>query len=136
MTDPAVEQEIIRLAHEWMEAGRRRDRAALEHVLAEDFLIAGWRLEGQLSDRATYVEDCLRPVDVEQASYTWDRWNVRVYGDTALANGVLTMRAVVAGKECGGVFLLTQVWMRRDGRWQVVACHSSPVFDAQGKTVG
>jgi ketosteroid isomerase-like protein len=133
MTDPAVEQEIVHLARAWMEAAQHRDRAGLERTLAEDFLIAGWRPDGQLADRAAYIEDCLRPVDVAQGSYRYDQWNVRAYGDVTLANCVLHLHALVAGQQWGGAFLLTQVWVRKAAGWQVVTCHSSPVVDAQGK---
>jgi ketosteroid isomerase-like protein len=132
MTDPDVEQEIIKLAHEWIEAGRRRDRTALERILADDFIIAGWLPEGRLADKQTYIEDCLRPVDVGQSSYKYDRWDIRIYGDTAIANCTLEIHALVGGSDWGGNFLFTQVWFKRDGRWQVVSCHSSPVLEAQG----
>src|SRR5262245_19342947 len=135
MTDTAVEQDIVRLADAWMEAAQHRDRAGLERILAEDFLIAGWRPDGQLADRTVYIEDCLRPVDVAQGSYRYERWNVRVHGDVALANCVLHLHALVAGQEWGGAFLLTQVWERKGGGWQVVTCHSSRVVDAPGRPV-
>ena len=135
MTDLDIEQEIIKLAHEWIEAGGQRNRATLEQILADDFLIAGWLPEGQLGDKQTYIEDCLRPVVVEQPSYKYDRWKFRIYGDIAIVNCTLEIHALVGGSDWGGFFLFTQVWMKRDGRWQVVACHSSPILDAEGKTV-
>jgi Domain of unknown function (DUF4440) len=135
MTDPLIEQEIIKLAHEWIEAGGKRDRATLERILADDFLIAGWLPNGQLGDRETYIEDCLRPVEVEQPSYKYDRWRFRIYGDFAIVNCVLEFHALVGGSDWGGVFLFTQVWVKRDGRWQVATCHSSPIGEAQGKAV-
>jgi len=133
MTDNAVEQEIIKLAHEWIEAAGKRDRAALERILADDFLIAGWLPDGQLGDRQTYIEDCLRPVEVEQPSYKYDRWKCRTYGDVSIVNCTLEIHALVGGIEWGGVFLQTQVWIKRDNQWQVAACHSSPVQEAEGK---
>jgi hypothetical protein len=135
VTDSDVEHEIIKLAHDWIEAGGRRDRAILEQILAVDFLIAGWLPNGQLSDRQTYIEDCLRPVEVEQPSYKYDRWKFRIYGDIAIVNCTLEIHALVGGSKWGGVFLFTQVWVKRDGRWQVTACHTSPVVDAGGKAV-
>jgi Domain of unknown function (DUF4440) len=136
MTDSVIEQEIIKLAHEWIEAAGRRDRAALERILADDFLIAGWLPDGQLGDRETYIEDCLRPVDVERPSYKFDRWKVRTYDDVAIANCILEIHALIGGSDWGGVFLFTQVWVERGARWQVAACHSSPVPGTEGKAAG
>lgn len=132
MTDPDVEQEITKLAHDWIEAVGRRDRVTLERILADDFLIAGWLPDGQMGDRRTYIEDCLRPVELESPSYKYDRWKIRIYGDVAIANCTLELRGMVKGSEWGGVFLFTQVWVKRDDRWQVAACHSSPVQEASG----
>jgi hypothetical protein len=129
MADPVVEQEIIRLAHDWIEAAGRRDRATLERILADDFLIAGWLPGGRLGNKQTYIEDCLRPAEVERSSYKYDRWNIRVCGDLAIVNCALEIHALVSGNDWGGVFLFTQVWVRKDGRWQVTACHSSPISD-------
>ena len=135
MSDPAIEREIIKLTHEWKEAGRQRDRATLERILADDFLIAGWLPDGKLGDRLTYIEDCMRPVEVEQASYRFDRWKFRTYGDTAIVNCILEIHAVVGGGGWGGVFQMTYIWVKRDGKWQVVTCHTSPVVDAEGKVM-
>ena len=123
MTDHSVEQEIINLAHEWIEAAGQHDRTSLERILAEDFEIAGWLPEGQLGNRQTYIEDCLRPVALEQPSYRYDRWRIRVFGDLAVVNCTLEIHALVAGSNWGGLFLHTHVWVKRAGRWQVVACH-------------
>jgi hypothetical protein len=40
-------------------------------------------------------------------------------------------QATVAGQDRSGAFLLTDVWVRRDGRWQVVTRHSSHVPTAR-----
>ena len=136
MTNQAVEQEIISLANEWIVAAGQRDRAALERIIADDFLIAGWLPDGQLGDRQTYIEDCLRPRAVEQSSYNYSKWKVRIYGDVAVVNCILEIHALVGGTAWGGVFLHTQVWTKRDGPWRVVACHSSPVPEPKGKAEG
>ena len=131
MSVPALEQEIIKLAHDWIDSAGRRDRAVLDRILADDFLIAGWLPNGQLADKQTYIEDCLRPVEIEQSSYKYDRWKFRNYGDVVIVNCTLQIHALVGGNDWGGVFLFTQVWINRDGRWQLVASHSSPVQEAQ-----
>lgn len=129
--DSDAEQEIIKLAQEWIEAIGKRDRAALERILHPDFLIAGWLPNGRLGDRGSYLEDCLRPISVEQASYGYEQWQFRFYGHIAVVNCIFTCQALVAGKQWGGVFLFTDVWIKRSERWQVATRHSSPVFDQQ-----
>ena len=125
--DYQIEREIIKLTHEWMDAVARRDSAARDGIIAGDFLISGWLPDGRLADKKLYIEDCLRPVEVEQASYSYDRWKVRVYDDTAVVNCILHCQALVAGQEWGGDFLLTDVWIKEGGHWRVVTRHSSPI---------
>ena len=125
--DDQTEQEIIKLAHEWLDAAGRRDRATLDRILAEDFLISGWQPEGRLADKQFYVEDCLKPVDIQEGSYQFDRWKVRRYGDTAVVNCVLDIHAIVGGHKWGGEVLITDVWVREQDTWRVVTRHTSPI---------
>ena len=125
--DDQTEQEIIKLALEWLDAVGRRDRATLARILAEDFLISGWQPEGRLADKQFYVEDCLKPVDIQEGSYKYDRWRVRRYGDTAVVNCVLDIHAVVGGHKWGGEVLITDVWVREQDTWRVVTRHTSPI---------
>src|ERR1044071_378217 len=100
--DHQTEQEIKELAHEWLDAIPLRDAATLDRIIADDFLISGWQPEGRLADKRFYIEDCLKPVDIQEGSYRCDRWTVRMYGDAAVVNCVLDIHAVVAGHQWGG----------------------------------
>jgi ketosteroid isomerase-like protein len=128
--DYQIEQEIIELAHEWIDAVGRRDSAVLDRLIADDFLISGWLPDGRSAGKKLYVEDCLRPVEVEQASYSFERWNIRAYDDTAVVNCILHCHALITGQDWGGDFLLTDVWVRQGGHWRVVSRHSSPLVTA------
>jgi ketosteroid isomerase-like protein len=129
--DSQTQQEIVQLAHEWLDAARQRDRAVLDRILADDFVISGWQPEGRLADKTYYVEDCLKPVDIQEGSYHFDQWKVRVYGETAVVNCTLDIRAVVEGHAWGGEVLVTDVWVREEGAWRVVTRHISPIVRAQ-----
>jgi hypothetical protein len=52
---------------------------------------------------------------------------INVYGDVALMRSRWTQTATLDGKPWKGVFLLTDVWARRDHRWQTVARHATPI---------
>jgi hypothetical protein len=121
------EKQIITLAHEWIDAVGQKDRLALERILAPDFVIAGWLPSGKLADREFYIEDCLKPVALEQATAEYEEWRFRFYENIAVVNCIFRCHALVAGNEWGGVFLFTDVWIQRDERWQVVSRHSSPI---------
>jgi hypothetical protein len=50
---------------------------------------------------------------------------VRLYGRTAVVSGRLKQSATVAGEDWGGSYLITDVWVSRDGFWRVVSRHAS-----------
>ena len=121
----SIERDIKQLEHDWIEAIQRRDQVVLDRIIGDDFLLSGWLPGATLADKQTYVEDCLRPVEVSNALYEFDQWKIRTYGDSVVVNCVFSCRAVVGGNDWGGDFQFTDVWVRRDNRWQVVTRHSS-----------
>ena len=50
---------------------------------------------------------------------------IKVYGETAVMRSRCRQSATVFGKDRSGEMLVTDVWVKRDGRWQVVARHTS-----------
>ncbi len=49
--------------------------------------------------------------------------NVRidVFGDAAVETGVLTSKAMRDGRNSGGTFRFTRLWVRQNGRWRTAA---------------
>jgi ketosteroid isomerase-like protein len=54
----------------------------------------------------------------------FDQLRVRLYGDTAIANGIVVITGA-GGGERRSVF--TDVFVRRDGRWQAVNAQENAV---------
>ena len=125
--DAAVREQIIKLTHEWMEAIGRRDRTVLERIIDKDFVIAGWRPDGELAGYDVYIEDCLRPVVWENASYDSSKWSVSVIQNVVVANCLLECHAEIEGREWGGSFVMTYVWAKRAEALRVIACHTSAI---------
>jgi ketosteroid isomerase-like protein len=50
---------------------------------------------------------------------------VRVYGAAAVMTSRNLLRATFDGKDWSGDHALTDVWVWRDGRWQIVRRHAS-----------
>ena len=112
----AAAQEFAHLYNEWMEAVRRRDLAWLDHLLADDYVYSA---SGQ---GRVEREGWMKMV----SAYTLQRFefrqlDVRVYGDAAVAVCDYRQAGSVGGEARTGDFLITDTWVRRDGRWQVAA---------------
>ncbi len=58
-------------------------------------------------------------------SFHYEDFVINEFGDAAVVRSRMSQQASVDGQPWDGTFMLTDVWIRRDGRWQVVARHSS-----------
>ena len=56
--------------------------------------------------------------------------------ETAIATGYTRLRAVIHGQPTGGTFRFTDVLIREDGRWQLVATHTTLVQGSEPATPG
>jgi ketosteroid isomerase-like protein len=119
----ATEKALLALERKWMGALQQRDASALSQLVSEDFTLVTPRLVFAPGDRDKYFQHAMR--DQSLASYDFEGLTVRLYGRTALVSGRLRQSASVAGEDWGGTYNFTDVWVSRDGAWQVVSRHTS-----------
>ena len=108
---------MIQMDKAWTAAELKGDKKAAGMYVADDF--RGTNQDGTVSDKAAYLADIAATTDTDMA----DDFNVRVFGNTA----IMTHRGTVTGKN-PLVYRSTHVWMKRGGKWQIVAHHSSTVI--------
>ena len=115
------ERTLIDLQNEWMAAWQRLDYDRLEQILAPEFTLTSARSD-QLVDRSEW----LRLLDlVRNESFEYTDFVVQVFDDAAVVKSRLSQVARVGDQPWNETFMITDVWIRRNGRWQVVARHSS-----------
>jgi ketosteroid isomerase-like protein len=117
----SVEAEISLLERAWMNAWVERDRATCERVLADDFLLTSAR--GVLMPKNEWLAAAMSSFTC--TAFAWEELLVRPFGDTAIVHGRSRQQASVSGQDWSGVFLVTDVWARRNNQWQVVARHGT-----------
>ena len=118
-----VEQGLLALERKWMDSLKLRDASALSQIVSEDFTLVSPRLVVAVGERNKYFEHAMRGLNL--ASYDFEAMTVRLYGRTAVISGRLKQSATVAGEDWGGSYLVTDVWVNRDGFWRVVSRHAS-----------
>ena len=119
----ATEMALLALERRWMGALQQRDASALSQLVASDFTLVSPRLAVAAGDRDKYFQHAMR--DLTLTSYDFEGLTVRLYGRAAVVSGRLKQSATVAGEDWGGAYLFTDVWVSRDGAWQVVSRHTS-----------
>ena len=119
----ATEKALLALERKWMGALQQRDASALSQLVSEDFTLVTPRLVVAPGDRDKYFQHAMR--DLSLTAYDFEGLTVRLYGRTALVSGRLKQSASVGGEDWGGTYNFTDVWVSRDGAWQVVSRHTS-----------
>jgi len=114
-------EELVELSHELVRAVQAHDRARLEELLADEFTLDG--AAGTL-DRSELLEAAGGPYEIEEFSY--DEIDPEVYGNTAVVVSRYSQQASLAGRDVSRRMRVTDVWLRRDGRWQIVRRHATP----------
>jgi len=113
---------LKQLDQERIQAQIGADAAALDRLYAEDFIGIGpsgaARTKGQVI--ADFTSGSLKFQSITTDDVQW-----RVYGDTAVETGRSIMNGQDRGKAVPRDNRFTRVWVKRLGRWQLVANHYS-----------
>ena len=123
MADPNCKV-IDGLEREWRDALCEKDMARLQSLVHEDFVLIGTRSTGPFMMTRDEWLDAIQRREV-------DAIEVEVLDATA-ANDVMigTVQARWRLKYLGRIIedcvLLTDVWVKEDGRWQAIRRHSTP----------
>lgn len=115
-----VEQELVGLSHELVRAVQEHDRKRLDELLGAEFSLQG--AAGEL-DRDAFLEAASGPYEI--ADYAYDEIDPEVYGNTAVLVSRYRQRASLAGRDLTHELRVTDVWVRRHGRWQIVRRHAT-----------
>ena len=118
------EQIIKQLEEDWAKALVKRDQATIDRITAPDWILTD--STGTLQTKAQADAD-LKSGDLAFESFKINELKVRLYGDTAIVHGLETEKSKYKGDNLSGQYRFTDVFMRRDGRWQSVATHFSRV---------
>jgi ketosteroid isomerase-like protein len=113
-----AEQAVLKLTQEWLEAEDRVDRAALNRIIADDFLGTGPR--GTTVSKTDVVPR--EGSGAHGLAITGQDIKVRVFGDTAIVTG----RGIPKVQDRPEL-RITVVFVKRSDNWQMVAGHLSAV---------
>ena len=120
-SDEAAEAEVVRVRQQLGEAAGKKDQAALESILAARL---SWIARGERLNKAQVVADYMSG-NLHFKSFAHDNEVVNIFGDTAVVTGHSTSVLEYKGKLFDAPRLYTDVLIRIDGRWQLVAHHVS-----------
>jgi len=127
-SNASVESLITKLELNWALAIVNKDTAALDRVLAKEF--NGTSPTGYTYSREMAIADLKNGVyDVTMMDL--DQVDVNVFGNTAVAFTSQTEISKYGDEDFSGHYHYTDVWIKKNGRWQVVASHGSKFNEAE-----
>ena len=123
MADPNCDL-IEGLEGEWRDALCRKDMDRLQSLVHPDFVLIGTRSTGPfMMDRQQWL-DAIQRRDVEAIEL--EVRNATVVENLMIGTVQARWRLKYLGRIIEDCVILTDVWVKDDGRWQAIRRHSTP----------
>jgi ketosteroid isomerase-like protein len=120
----ANEQTFLKLQHDWAEARKNADIPFLENFYAKEFTV-GVMTGGESTraqDLAMFSSGDLKPSVIEDSEI-----HVSIYGETAMVTALEHLEGIYRGHSGAFDLRFTNVFVHRDGRWQIVRHQAAQV---------
>ena len=127
-----TEQEILAQEDRLTQATRELDLDSLDRIYADDILFTG--VTGATCDKASLMDEARRGLAERQAAAdlkhfvaSYDKGDIKVaaHGDTAVTSWRFVITIHNNGEETMRAYRTTNVWMKRQPGWQVIAGHTA-----------
>jgi uncharacterized protein (TIGR02246 family) len=118
----STEETIRQLERDWIDAEQSGNADRLAQLIADDWVHLG--PDGSTQSKSSMLAD-IRSGDYKVQSVTIGPMDVKVLGPVAICQGSDTETSTFKGKDVSGRYVWTDVFARRNGRWQAVRSHLS-----------
>lgn len=123
VSNSKAEQEILQVEREYIQAHLDGDTAALDNILADEFIFEG---HGEIETKAQRLT-LLETPDFGFESINTSNVRVEVNGDTATVRGDAYIRSFRHDIEfTSPKYRFIREYEKRDGRWQIVGVQVGP----------
>lgn len=114
---PPAERELFRLENAWAAALVKRDAAFFRRTLDPDYVYSD---ERGTFGKSQVVAEQTSPSDTVEFSGN-ENMRAHVHGNAAVVTGILTVRGHGAQGAFAHRYRYTDSWLRRNGRWVMIA---------------
>ena len=123
----SVEDQIRKHEQDWAQAVVKEGAGSVDQYEADDIITTDptGRVTGKAEDRTDLSSGDYKIQSEELSDLT-----VHVYGNIAVATATNTMKGTYKGQDLSGKYRFTDTWVKRDGKWQVVASQYTKVAEA------
>ena len=123
--DDAVEQEIMKIERQWIDASVKGDLAALDKIEADDYIVID--PSGTISTKAEDMKN-VKSGDLKFGSIEIFESKVRVYGDAAVVTAKSHLKGSYKTQDISGDYSSTDVFVKLKGQWRPVSSHITRIM--------
>ena len=120
----SLEDQIKKQEQNWAQATVKDGAAAVDQYEADDIITTD--PSGRVTDKTQDKLD-LSSGDFKIQSEELSDVRVRIYSNTAVASGTNIVKGTYTGQDINGKYRFTDTWVKRNGKWQVVASQYTKV---------
>lgn len=120
-SDEAAKAEVLQVSAQFDAAREAKDRATMERILADGL---SWTARGDRLNKAQVIADVFSN-NLHFKYFAHDNVTARAFGDAVVVTGHSTSVLEYKGKLFDAPRLFTDVYVKMDGRWQMVVHHVS-----------
>ena len=128
-TEAATKSKIIALEQLWNQAYKSGDTKALESILDDGIVLVND--DGSVQTKAEFlasVKSASPDPGAQQQQVAPESFSVRVYGNVAIATGVMKVKGVEGGKAYTRRERFVDTWVFKHGTWACVGTDATPVL--------
>jgi ketosteroid isomerase-like protein len=118
-------EEFTKIEEGWNEAWMKKDVKALDLLYATEYIHTDEN--GKLINKKQDIDDVASGSFKFLSPSVLSDIKVNLYGNMAVVNGINSMKATYNGKDISGKYRFTDVFVKRDGRWQCVSSQASVI---------
>jgi ketosteroid isomerase-like protein len=123
--DPAVQSKIIALEKAWNQAYKIADTRALDALLDDAIVLVND--DGSVQTKKDFLAS-VRATNSQEQQVAPESMSVRVFGNTAIASGVMKVKGVENGKSYVRREQFVDTWVNKGGKWVCIATDATPVL--------
>jgi len=115
-----MEEELLKLERAFADAIIKNDLESIGRIVADDWIIVD--PNGEIVDRTRFFE-VIKSGALTHDIMESEDFRVRVYGESAVVTAITSTKGKFMGQEFSTRERATDVFVKRDGRWQCVLTH-------------
>jgi uncharacterized protein (TIGR02246 family) len=119
-------QQLAKIEKELAAALEKNDFKLMAPILSDD-----WKLvdaDGTVHSREE-IQEMMASGKLKFESYSSSEFDIRLYGDTAVVIGRDNSKGTFDGEQFSTAGRFTDVFVKRDGHWKLVASHSTTISE-------